>query len=328
MAKSENQKLKLLYIAKFLKEETNENHPMSTAELIERLGELDISVERKTIYTDIELLRDFGMDIEYVKSKTNGGYYLVSDDFELAEIKLFVDMVQASRFITSKKSRSLIKKLEKLTNVYNAKELSRDVYVMGRAKSENENVFYNVDDIHKAINSNHSISFKMTTYMLNKELEYKYKGKLYTVSPFYLAWNNENYYMIAVDHASGEIRHYRVDRMKQISINDEERKFQELFKSFDVAEYTKASFNMFGGESSRVTISFPNKLLDVVIDRFGKEVSLRFQDEEHFTMSADIVASGQFYGWVAGLGEEVSIVAPVEIKENYHRYLGKLYRKS
>lgn len=328
MPKSENQKLKLLYIVKILKEETDENHPISTSELIRRLSEYDISVERKTIYSDIEILRDFGMEIMLSKCKTNGGYYLLSDDFELAEIKLLVDMVQASRFITSKKSRSLIKKLETLTNIHSAKELSRDVYVIGRAKSENENVFYNVDDIHTAINTDKSISFKLTRYNINKEQEYRKDGSVYTASPYYLTWNNENYYLIAVDHMSGEIRHYRVDRMKNIVINDEQRKYSSLFEKFDITNYTKSNFNMYNGEMNRVTVKFPSGLLDVVIDRFGKDVAIRSCDDKYFIATMDIAASGQFYGWLAGLGKEVSIESPVSIKEDYHNYLGELYHSS
>lgn len=328
MPKSENQKLKLLYIAKILKEETNERHPISTSELISRLAEYDINVERKTIYSDIESLRDFGMDICLTKSKTNGGYYLIDEDFELAEIKLLVDMVQSSRFITTKKSRSLIKKLETLTNVHNAKELARDVYVIGRAKSENENVFYNVDDIHTAINANKSISFNLTRYMLNKEQEYRNEGALYTVSPYYLTWNNENYYLIAVDHKNGELRHYRVDRMKNITIKDSAREYDQLFENFDIAEYTKSNFNMFSGDMTRVSIRFPNKLLDVVIDRFGKEVSLRPYDEDNFLASMYVAASGQFYGWIAGLGQGVYIEGPADIKVAYHDYLGDLFHNS
>lgn len=325
MPKSENQKLKLLYIAKILRAETDEAHPISTPELIDKLAQLDIKVERKTIYSDIEYLRDFGMDIELIKNKTNSGYYLVSDEFELAEIKLLVDMVQASRFITKKKSRDLIKKLETLTNIHSAKELSRDVYVIGRAKAENESVFYNIDDIHNAINNGKTISFVYTKYMVNKELALKNSGSIYTVSPYYLTWNNENYYLIAVDHKNGEIRHYRVDRMKQININDESRQYSNLFEGFDIAEYTKSSFNMFGGESIRTTIAFPNHLIDVAIDRFGKDVPVRVRDDESFLITADIVPSGQFYGWITGLGPGVSIVAPVDIKEKYHEYLGNLY---
>lgn len=327
MPKSENQKLKLLYIAKILKEETDENHPLKASELIRRLSEYDISVERKTIYSDIESLRDFGMEIMLTKTKNNGGYYLISDDFELAEIKLLVDMVQASRFITTKKSRSLIKKLETLTNMHSAKELSRDVYVIGRAKSENENVFYNVDDIHTAINQGNSISFKLTRYKVNKEQEYKNDGAVYTVSPYYLTWNNENYYLIAVDHKYGAIRHYRVDRMKNIEINNEPRQFGDLFKNFDIAEYTKSSFNMFNGDMTRVSIKFPMPLLDVVIDRFGKDVSIRGAGD-YFLATMDVAASGQFYGWIAGLGKGVQIESPSSIKKAYHEYLGELYNQS
>ncbi len=326
MAKSERQKLKLLYIAKILREETNEEHPISTPELIQRLASYDIKAERKSIYNDMECLKQFGMDIEFNSSRKDGGYYLSSREFELAELKILVDMVQASRFLTKKKSRELIGKIEDMAGETAAKELQRSVFVTGRSKAENETVYYNVDCIHKAIRDNKGILFQYYEYSVGKELKLKRAGEKYCVSPYYLTWNSENYYLIGVDEKIGEIRHYRVDRMKRIETAESDRIGKELFESFDIADYTNATFGMFGGEKKNLRISFQNDLAGVVIDRFGKEISLRKQDENSFTIQVSIVPSHQFFGWLAGLGTRAKILGPQDVKEEFHDYIGRIYQ--
>ncbi len=324
MAKSENQKLKLLYIAQILKETTDVDHPITTKALIERLAELDIKAERKTIYSDMECLRQFGMDIEYLSSRSEGGYYLASREFELAELKILVDMVQSSRFLTKKKSRELIGKLESMAGRHDASQLQRAVYVGNRAKSENETVYYGVDMIHRAIQENKGISFQYFEYTVGKELQFRKGGELYLVSPYYLTWNNENYYLIGVDERLGEIRHYRVDRMKKIELLKSSRKAQELFREFDIAEYTNATFGMFGGTKTPVLLECHNSLVGVVIDRFGKEQPIRKSGEESFTVRIDVVLSSQFYGWLAGLGNRARILSPDTAAKDYANYLKKI----
>lgn len=321
MAKSENQKLKLLYIAKILREESDQDHPIAAKTLIDRLAALDIKVERKTIYSDIEWLKQFGMDIEYLSSRTNGGYYLASREFELAELKILVDMVQSSRFLTTKKSRELIKKLEGMAGKYDATQLQRTVYVSGRAKAENETVYYGVDMIHRAIQENKGIVFQYFEYTVGKELKYKKDGSLYRVSPYYLTWNNENYYLIGVDEHRGEIRHYRVDKMKKIELTGESRQGQELFKNFDIAEYTNATFGMFGGDKTLVVLRCNNDLINVVIDRFGKDIPIHKLDEDHFSAKIKVVLSHQFYGWLAGLGSRAEILSPETAKKEFCDYI-------
>ncbi len=324
MAKSENQKLKLLYIAQILKETTDVDHPITTKALIERLAELDIKAERKTIYSDMECLRQFGMDIEYLSSRSEGGYYLASREFELAELKILVDMVQSSRFLTKKKSRELIGKLESMAGRHDASQLQRAVYVGNRAKSENETVYYGVDMIHRAIQENKGISFQYFEYTVGKELQFRKGGEPYLVSPYYLTWNNENYYLIGVDERLGEIRHYRVDRMKKIELLKSSRKAQELFREFDIAEYTNATFGMFGGTKTPVLLECHNSLVGVVIDRFGKEQPIRKSGEESFTVRIDVVLSSQFYGWLAGLGNRARILSPDTAAKDYANYLKKI----
>ncbi|MDE6742845.1 MAG: WYL domain-containing protein [Lachnospiraceae bacterium] len=321
MAKSENQKLKLLYIAQILKEYTDADHPITTKALIERLEKLDIKAERKSIYSDMECLRQFGMDIEYLASRSEGGYYLASREFELAELKILVDMVQSSRFLTKKKSRELIKKLEGMAGRHEASQLQRAVYVGNRVKAENETVYYGVDMIHRAIQENRGISFQYYEYTVGKELQYRKGGELYLVSPYYLTWQNENYYLIGVDEQLGEIRHYRVDRMKKIELLQSGRRAQELFQDFDIAEYTNAAFGMFGGTKTSVLLECHSSLIGVVIDRFGKELPVRKSDGEHFTVRIDVVLSSQFYGWLAGLGNRTKILSPDAAVKEYRTYL-------
>ncbi len=321
MPKSENQKLKLLYIIRILTEETDEKTPISTKDLIARLSEYNIAAERKTIYTDMECLRDFGYDIGFDGNRTKGGYYLASRDFELAELKMLVDMVQASRFLSVKRSRELIKKIEHLAGKREASELQRSVYVANRAKAVNEGVFYAVDCIHRAIAGNKSISFHYLEFTVSSQWQLRRGGKRYEVSPWFLTWNQENYYLIAFDEERQEVRHYRVDRMKDLEINERDRQGREHFKNFDIAAYSKVAFNMYGGEEKRLKLVFVNALANVVVDRFGKDVTIRKEDEEHFSVSVNVAVSPQFYGWLAGFGAKAKIVSPKEAAESYREFL-------
>ena len=222
MPKSPGQKLKLLYIIEMLEQNTDENHPMSTAEIIERLEANGIHSERKSIYDDIEKLCDFGYDIIQVHSRLGGGYYLAGREFELAELKLLVDAVQSSRFITTKKSRELIKKLEKKAGKHDAGKLQRQVYVAGRIKTENESIYYNIDNIHRSIQENKQIGFTYLDWNLKKQLAERKNGYR-EVSPWALIWREENYYLAAFDAEDGIIKHYRVDKMGQAVLLDKPR---------------------------------------------------------------------------------------------------------
>ncbi len=324
MAKSEGQKAKLLYLLKILTEETDEFHPLSTKDLIERLARLDIKAERKTIYSDISTLQDFGLDILYSGTHQAGGYYLASRDFELAELKMLVDMVQSSRFLSERKSKELIRKLESLTGKYEAASLKRTVYVSKRAKSQNESVFYAVDAIHRAIGEDRAVDFQYQIYTPSQDQELKSGGKTYHVSPYYLTWNNENYYMIGYDETRGEIRNYRVDRMKGIRESERKRQGREAFEGFDIESYSAVSFNMFSGTAKRIKLLCDNELAGVIIDRFGKDISLHKAGEMKFEVNVDVAASPQFYGWLAGLGRRARIVAPASEVQNYQQYLQEI----
>lgn len=325
MAKSANQKLKPIYLMKILNEKTDENHCLSAQELITELSAYGISAERKSIYDDIECLTQLGFDIVNNKSRTNGGYYLASRDFELPELKLLVDAVQSSRFITQKKSRELISKIEKLAGPYDGKQLQRQVFVAGRVKTENESIYYNVDRIHHAIQENAPINFTYLEWNLKKELHPRRDGKAYRVSPWALTWQDENYYLIAYDDEEEKIKHFRVDKMNRITeLENQQRKGIEAFREFDIAEYTNRTFGMFGGEPETVTLKLPATMVGIILDRFGRETDIRTLDDEFISVRVKAAVSGQFFGWVTGLGERVSILAPEHVKEDYLKFMNHI----
>lgn len=320
MAKSAGQKLKLLYIIKLLTENTDEDHPVSTADIIAYLESKGIRSERKSIYDDVEKLCDFGYDIIQVHSRLGGGYYLAGRDFELAELKLLVDAVQSSRFITTRKSRSLIKKLELLAGKHDAGKLQRQVYVAGRIKTENESIYYNIDNIHRAIQENKQIEFQYLEWSLKKELVPRIGGRK-KVSPWALIWREENYYLAAFDSVDGVLKHYRVDKMGQVKMLQDAREGMEQFAKTDPASYANQTFGMFSGEEDIVTLQFPNRLIGVVLDRFGRDADIRPVTDRVFRIRARVAVSGQFFGWLAGIGREAVVVGPASVKENYQRWL-------
>lgn len=322
MAKSPNQKLKLLYLMKILTEQSDENHCLSAQALIDALAAYGVSAERKSIYDDIAQLIDFGYDIVLVKAKSGGGYYLAGRDFELAELKLLVETVQASRFLTLKKSRELIGKIEKLASKAEAGQLQRQVYVANRIKTANESIYYIVDDIHRAVQNNEQISFQYLEWNLDKELVPRRDGQRYRVSPWALTCKDENYYLIAHDAGEDKIKHFRVDKMGKIEIlSGEKREGAALFERFDIADYANKTFGMYGGEEETVTLEFENRLIGVVIDRFGKEVPVRKRDENYFTVRVKVAVSGQFFGWLTGLGAGAKILSPEKIAGDYREHL-------
>lgn len=313
MAKSSSQKLKILYLMKIFLERTDCEHSLTLAEIIKLLADENISAERKSLYDDINTLRAYGMNIETVRD-SSVRYYLESRLFELPELKLLVDAVQASKFITAKKSGELIKKLEKFSSTYEAMRLNRQVYVSNRIKAMNESIYYNVDFIHNAINDNKKITFKYYEWTPEKEKRLRHDGALYSVSPWALTWDDEYYYMIAYDSAVSKIKHYRVDKMVKISISDEKREGSEVFEDFDMAIYSKQTFGMFGGELTTVRIECDNSLAGVVIDRFGTDVTMLPRGEK-FEASIRVMVSPTFISWALGFGSKLKILSPTPVVE-------------
>jgi len=297
MAKSANQKLKLLRLYDILLHQSDEDHPITVPELIAQLERWEIKAERKSIYDDLESLAALGVDVQSRKGRSPG-WFIGQRDFELAELKLLVDAVQSSRFITKRKSDALIRKLETLASTHQARQLQRQVYVDRRIKTMNESIYYNVDILHTAIARNRSITFQYFDYNMRKEKVFRHDGERYRVSPYGLIWNSENYYLVAFDHASDTMRHYRVDKMAQIEQTEDPR---EGGSEFDVADYAQKHFGMFSGTEVSMTLRFESRLVNVVLDRFGQDVMLIPDGEEHFTVTLPLVMSPQFFGWLFGL---------------------------
>lgn len=323
MAKSYNQKIKLLFLMDLFMQRTDLEHTISMKEIISELEKNDISGARKSIYSDIETLKEYGLDIEYRKEQPEG-YYLAERTFELAELKLLVDAVQSSKFITEKKSRSLIKKLEGLTSWYEAGQLRRQVYVADRVKTMNESIYYNVDKLHSAILSNRQITFEYTRWGMTDKIKLVNKGKVYSVSPWMLSWTDENYYLIAYDNEQRIIKHFRVDKMLHIEMTNEKRLGQEAYDKTDPAIYSKNMFGMFSGESEMLSLQIPEYLLGVFVDRFGKDISVRKKESGQFIVHIQVIISEQFFGWLTGLGKDVIIVSPQKTVREYRDYLEKI----
>lgn len=310
-----NKKLKILYLAQYFQQETDEQHPKTLQDIIAHLESHGISAERKSIYDDMELLRLFGMDIQSVKSK-NFGYFLGDRDFELPELKLLIDVVQASPFLTKKKSMELISKLEQLTSRYGARQLRRQVYVMNRLRTVNETLYYTVDGINTAINENKKISFLYFDWTVDGEKAYRKGGAVYVTDPVALCVDR-NYYLVAYDAAIQDYRHYRVDRISNLTVLDEPR--GELPENFDLGEYTRTTFDMYNGESTRITLWMDAKLLNNAIDRFGADAHMRAV-EGGVEISASVEAGPTFYGWLFQFGPQVKLLAPQAAVEDFKNW--------
>lgn len=324
MPKGANQKLKLYYLAKIMVKMTDDEHFLTMPQIKERLEECGITADRKSLYDDMEALRTLGIDVILEQVGRNYYYHVGSKHFEIAELKLLVDAIQSSKFITEKKSNELIKKLTGLVSEYEAMQLKRQVEVQGRIKTMNESIYYIVDEIHTAISTNRRIQFEYLKWNLNKELVPRKEG-LYEVSPWALTWDDENYYLIAFDAEADKIKHYRVDKMRNIRIMDDRRLGKEHFKAFDMAAYSKMNFGMFGGTETKVKLKFKNDLVGVLIDRFGKDISIRKSDEEGWSeTSVDVAISDQFFGWLFALSDGVIIASPEDVKDRYRQELFKI----
>lgn len=314
MPKGTNQKFKLYRLAQIMLEYTDEEHYITMPEIIDALGTYRVTADRKSIYADLRDLEILGIDVEGEPVGNRYHYHVVDRPFELPELKLLVDAIQSSRFITEKKSNALIRKLEKFVSRYDAQKLQRQVYVSGRIKTMNESIYYTVDAIHNAISMNKKIRFQYYQWNVQKEMELRHNGAWYCISPWGLSWEGENYYLVGFDQEAGKIKHYRVDKMLHIRIMEEAREGKEHFQRLDMADYTRKSFGMFGGKEQNVRLLVDNELAGVMIDRFGKDVMMIPSGENHFTVNVDVRVSRQFLGWVFSLGEQVEILSPEEVR--------------
>ena len=265
------------------------------------------------------------MDDEQVGNRYH--YRVVNRPVELPELKLLVDAIQSSKFITEKKTNALIRKLETLVSKFDAQKLQRQVYVSGRIKTMNESIYYTVDAIHNAISENKKIKFQYYQWNVKKEMELRHDGAYYHISPWGLSWDDENYYLVGYDSSVGKIKHYRVDKMLKIQMSEEDREGREHFKKLDMADYARKSFGMFGGKEQEVKLFVDNFLAGVIIDRFGKDVMLIPEDKDHFTVKVAVHVSNQFLGWIMSLGDGVKIIGPDEVVEQVQEEIERLRKQ-
>lgn len=326
MAKSARQKEKLLRILEILENKSDDNHYISTKAIIDELSQYEIEAERKSIYDDILVLQNMGYDIRQTKGR-EGGYCLASRKFDRSEILPLVDAVSSSRFITEKKSRELIKKLEGFLSVYDACDLNREVHVTNRIKSDNESIYYVVDSISRGISEKKKITFLYCEWTVNKQLLPRRNGDKYLISPISLCWDDEKYYLIGFDESSKEIRHYRCDKIKNVDLTKEMISDIPEIKNFDTAQYYNKTFGMYAGKEEAVTIVFPENLCGIMIDRFGKEPTMRNEETGKYSIRVSINVSPQFFGWITGLGDKVKIKSPQYVVDEYTEYIKNILNK-
>ena len=326
MPKGAKQKLKLYYLGKIMIEKTDDEHFLTMPEIQKALEGYGVTADRKSLYDDLETLEHLGIEVIGEKSGRSYNYHVGKKQFEIAELKLLVDAIQSSKFITEKKSNALIKKLTGFASEYEAAQLKRQVVVQGRIKTMNESIYYIVDDIYNAISKNKKIRFEYYKWNINKEMERR-RDKVYEVSPWALTWDDENYYLIAFDAKDEKIKHYRVDKMRNIEMSDEKREGKAFFGKFDMASYSQMNFSMFGGKEVRVKILFENELVGVMLDRFGKEIPIHDSDKVGWSeTSVDVALSDQFLGWVFSLGTHVKIMEPKDVVNRFRDEIKNLDR--
>lgn len=323
MSKGQNQKLKLLRLARIFTEKTDEAHPLEIRQIQELLAEEEIHADRKTLYADFEDLRRCGFDIvgQHIGKKVS--YHLASRVFELAEVKLLVDSVQAAKFVTEKKSAALIRKLASLASEHEAKQLQRHVLIAGRVKTGNESILINVDRIHAAIHADKMISFRYFQWTPDKKRELRHDARVYRCSPWHLVWDDENYYLIGYDSREEGIKHYRVDKMLEIEETGESREGRKRLADLDIAVYSKRLFGMRGGEVKTVTLECRNEMAGVIMDRFGAETPILRCGKTHFRADVELIPGEPFFGWVIGLGGAVKLLAPEEVVQDLKSLLEK-----
>lgn len=313
MAKSENQKQKLFRILEMLMRETDEAHGLSVNEIIERLTEMSIKAERKGIYDDFAVLGELGFSVHKLPTRPPK-YTLENRIFELPELKMLVDAVESSKFITTRKSREIISKLESFAGAHRSRELSRQVYVEDRVKTQNNASLYSIDAIHAAINEKKKLSFKYFYYDINKNRVLKNDGEPYIVTPTALLWNDENYYLVALDEKADEIKNFRVDKMQGTKLLSEMAKNDTRVSNFNPADYSRKIFGMYGGKEELVTLECKEKLAGVMIDRFGSE-PLFTKTDFGFKFTIRLLISPNFFAWVLGFGSDLRILSPVGVRQ-------------
>lgn len=318
MAARRGQKLKLLYIVKILTQLTDEEHPMSATEICEHLAECGVTAERKSIYNDIECLVSFGYDIIFTRTPKNG-YFLASREFELPEIFLLCDAVRTAKFISEKKTRELTAKLDGLISKYQSKRNIHGIYIDSSNKTHNEELFYNIDSINTAITEGKKIKFTYSKRVLQEGKNIITESKTRIVSPYAMTWQFDYYYLIGNYEKYDNLMNLRIDRIHSVEILDEPiRHFSEVSDysdTFDVADYTKKLFGMFGGNTQEIKLRCSNKLLEQVTDRFGENIFITNVNEKTFDFTAKAAVSEGLVTWIMNYGDNIKVIKPDDLKQ-------------
>ena len=317
--KSEKKKLVLLYLRDLFLEKTDATHYVRMPEILEYLESRNVFVDRRTVYTDISILNQSGFEIVGVAEKGGYKYHHPSRLFDTSELKFLIDSIAASKFLTERKSKELVSKVKTLGSSFDNSALNRGVLSPKRIKTMNDKVFDNLDILYDAISSNSQISFQYMRWNSQRKLEPSSKGYTFIVSPCAVSLSDDNYYLIAFDGKSQELRHFRIDKMRTIKLTFEPREGKDVFKSFDIVDYSRKTFGMFSGKEETVTVEAPHRLAGVFIDRFGEAANIRknFDNPDKFLVRIAVNVSPQFYAWIFGLGKDVKIISPESVKEDF-----------
>lgn len=317
--KSESKKLALLYLRDLFLEKTDKTHYVRMPEILDYLAERNVFVDRRTVYTDISILNQAGFEIVGIAEKGGYKYHHPSRLFDTAELKFLIDSIAASKFLTEKKSKDLVNKVKTLGSNFDNSALNRGVLSPKRIKTMNDKVFKNLDLLYSAISCNSQITFQYMKWNTQRKLEPQRNGQLYSASPCAVSLSDDNYYLIAFDGKSQELRHFRIDKMRTIKLTFEPREGKDVFKSFDIVDYSRKTFGMFSGKEETVTVEAPHKLAGVFIDRFGEAANIRknFDNPDTFLVRIAVNVSPQFYAWIFGLGKDVKIISPESVKKDF-----------
>lgn len=330
-------KMKLLEVMRILERDTDSEHFLSASQIEKKLNSLDIPAERKGVYDDIKVLNAFytpndrrkGAKHPVVEKEENGmGYYLDNRTFSPADLKLMIDAIKSSKFLSEAKTEELVEGLRTLCSRYQAQTLRRDVIVPNRVKNMNTNIHNNVEYITTAINEGVQVKFRYFDYSVKQERVFRKQGAFYTVSPYNLIYSDDNYYLLAYDAEQEDFRPFRVDRMANCGLTDLPRDGEEALKGLNLENYQRYTFNMYGGETKEVTLRFRNNMMNTVIDKFGRQNYAIPVDKDHFEVTVTVAVSPQFYGWVFGLKNYVTIVSPPEVVKGMAKHVeavGKRY---
>ncbi len=315
-------KLKMIKIWEILSQETDENHPMTTNELLSKLEALGIDCNRKTLYADIDALNEFGYEIMCNHSRSNE-YYVVDRTFSVAELRILMDAIQAADFITDNKSSQFIDKVANLAGTRRAEVLKDHLIAFNNTKTDNEQIYYIVETINEAIAQQHKVKFQYFHYDTKRNKKYK-KERFYYVNPYATVMDNDKYYLIGYDDFQHKMWHYRVDRMEQVSVSRHPISYFDEIEQFDISNYKRQLFGMFSGEEVDVTFEAHEKLIDVIYDMFGVDTKLKAISGDYFQFTATVQLSSQFYGWCCSFGDMLKVVAPTTVVNMLEDYISNL----